>query len=757
MKRIISFLLSILIVTSCVFVFPNSIYAAEEENKDSYPYSIYASTVNILAKLTYDKEEIYNGRRANQKVEMLDKHHSILADYILDNCFSQNEPVYSDNSVYITKSLDYSVGSFDDITVVADDINADNIALYSRDENISIYCDDLSYNGLIYAPNGNVTIIGKDIDLNAVIIAKNVNIIGKTVTISKNDSIAEYLGNESDVYSEQKDNLTFNYDVFGRIVSIFANNTLLVKYVYEDSFTTNLIRIEYGNGTVTDCVDEPCTVENVDINNYVTSSEEVKTMDYTYEYDYNYDVISKIGQNGTDTSYEYENGMLVKTIDSLNNSTYSYKYDDRGNIIEKSETVKNPEGDVSDSQVNFVYDNIWQDRIINDGMYSYEYDEIGNPIMYKGWKLGWDNGRQLVSADNQDNNIVYAYNDNGIRISKFINGQEIKFVYADNKIVEQHDVNDLLFTYDENLELSGVIINGTQYSYIKNIEGDVEKIVDNSGNVVVSYAYDPYGAVVSIAGELADTIGVINPIRYRSYYYDSETQLYYLQTRYYDPQNGRFINPDDFCLVEEGKSLYVYCNNNPVRYTDADGMFAWDSTIPPINSAYDYEYFVNVWIPAHPEYYFSSYATKLGYYESSNNYKAVNSGGYLGYWQMGKIALQDVGYKDSNGNWTTKANNLGIKSNSDFLNNKTAQDKIFVEYCKKQWGYIKSYGLNNYVGKSYDGVKITDSGLLAACHLIGASDMRDVLVSGKVITDGNGTSPKTYMQNIAGYNVSYIK
>ena len=77
------------------------------------------------------------------------------------------------------------------------------------------------------------------------------------------------------------------------------------------------------------------------------------------------------------------------------------------------------------------------------------------------------------------------------------------------------------------------------------------------------------------------TIALLNPFRYRSYYYDEETGLYYLNSRYYDPQIGRFINADDISILSEGKdffnglNLYAYCSNNPIILTDEKGMSWW--------------------------------------------------------------------------------------------------------------------------------------------------------------------------------------
>ena len=130
-------------------------------------------------------------------------------------------------------------------------------------------------------------------------------------------------------------------------------------------------------------------------------------------------------------------------------------------------------------------------------------------------------------------------------------------------------------TYDESGSAYAIKWDGSKYYFVKNLQGDVLHILDNMGNVVVSYEYDAWGKVSSVTGSLADTLGTINPIRYRSYYYDNETGFYYLNSRYYDPQTCRFINADEIVAGVgrelNGYNLFSYCMNNPVNMTDDSG------------------------------------------------------------------------------------------------------------------------------------------------------------------------------------------
>lgn len=134
----------------------------------------------------------------------------------------------------------------------------------------------------------------------------------------------------------------------------------------------------------------------------------------------------------------------------------------------------------------------------------------------------------------------------------------------------------LLFSYDASGNVVAVNYNGTYYYYVRNGQGDVVRLIDGSNNTVVEYAYDSWGKQLSCTGSLASTLGAQNPFRYRGYIYDPETALYYLQTRYYDPETARFINADIYVSTGQGvlgHNMYAYCGNNPVARVDDEGEF----------------------------------------------------------------------------------------------------------------------------------------------------------------------------------------
>ena len=113
------------------------------------------------------------------------------------------------------------------------------------------------------------------------------------------------------------------------------------------------------------------------------------------------------------------------------------------------------------------------------------------------------------------------------------------------------------------------------YYYVLNLQGDVVKLIQANGHVVAHYTYDAWGKILDSGGNLAE----INPLRYRGYYYDNETGFYYLQSRYYDPVNRRFINADTYSSTDPGDAIgcnmFAYCGNNPVMRNDYSGDAWW--------------------------------------------------------------------------------------------------------------------------------------------------------------------------------------
>ena len=219
-------------------------------------------------------------------------------------------------------------------------------------------------------------------------------------------------------------------------------------------------------------------------------------------------------------------------------------------------------------------------------LFSMEVDAIGNMTKFNGYDFNW-NGRRLESiSQNGVELISYKYNIDGQRVSKTVGNTTTEYFYNGDILAGQKTGNDvLIFMYDNNGEVFGFEYNGTPYYYIKNAQNDVYMIVDETGVAYVLYMYDAWGRVACYDGTDFG-LATINPLMYRSYYIDVETGyfFYYLNSRYYLADLGRFVSADS--VVSEvggdvlGYNMFAYCQNNPVNMSDEDGNWPkWIASI----------------------------------------------------------------------------------------------------------------------------------------------------------------------------------
>lgn len=333
---------------------------------------------------------------------------------------------------------------------------------------------------------------------------------------------------------------------------------------------------------------------------------------YRYCYDKNGNIVS-IDQgirSGTTTAsdhvrmvtYKYDNlNQLTREDNKYLNQTIVYTYDGVGNLTNKA-IYPYTDGELTDAllqNIEYLYnDNEWKDLLTSYNGTNIKYDEIGNPTSYLGNTLDWQ-GRQLVSLSNDNSKVTYTYDSNGLRVSKTVNGVKTYYQYSGDKLLYQETGNQkLYFWYDAFGNLCEIyFVNGSSasaYLVTCNSRGDVEALYNTSGNLVAKYLYDSWGNTISITDADGKAIisqshiGNINPIRYRGYYLDTETGYYYLQSRYYNPIVGRFLNADVYC--DTGTSLlstnmFAYCGNNPIMYSDSDGFdFTWSTVFDIIST-----------------------------------------------------------------------------------------------------------------------------------------------------------------------------
>ena len=277
--------------------------------------------------------------------------------------------------------------------------------------------------------------------------------------------------------------------------------------------------------------------------------------------------------------------QLVSVDDKLNGKVYNYTYDVGGNLI--SETVTDSNGTTSNA---YEYNNSnWGDVLTSYNGQNITYDEIGNPLTYRdGMSMTWKNGRQLATLTNGDTSISYGYDSGSVRTTKTVNGVKYTYAYLNGQLMyETRGDAKFYYSYDAN----GILYNvrytltdgGTEYSYYytHNSRGDIVGIYNGAGELKAHYEYDAWGNVISITDNNGNAIinpnhiGNLNPFRYRGYYQDTETGLYYLMSRYYDPITHRFINADGY--FQSGgnildANMHSYCGNNPIMFADPTGL-----------------------------------------------------------------------------------------------------------------------------------------------------------------------------------------
>ncbi|MBR5786599.1 MAG: hypothetical protein IKY41_07895 [Clostridia bacterium] len=301
-----------------------------------------------------------------------------------------------------------------------------------------------------------------------------------------------------------------------------------------------------------------------------------ETLDYTYDKAGNLETI-KCG-NTLLRKYYYDGLNRLKREDNYTaGKTYVWDYDVGGNILFKKEYELCTDvnlGTCLDTKTYTYKSEGWRDRLDSFDGQSCTYDSMGNPINYLGHSLQWTKVRRLAQFDNN----TFKYGANGIRYQK----NSTVYTLDGNKILRESNGTKTITYYHGGSGAVGFEYNGIDYYFRKNLQGDVTDIYTSAGLKVASYAYDAWGKVISVNNYTDDNIGDLNPIRYRGYYYDVETGLYYLNSRYYDPETGRFINADTTDVLENAKyninglNLYAYCDNNPIAGRDDEGdMSFW--------------------------------------------------------------------------------------------------------------------------------------------------------------------------------------
>ena len=370
-------------------------------------------------------------------------------------------------------------------------------------------------------------------------------------------------------------------DYFGRTLekSVLAKNGTAVTGGVSTSY-------EYKSASAAQTSDRVNILRNAIKTGANTSA--TKDFSYTYDGNGNIKTVHQVNNDGGSTllyTYHYDAAnQLTRVDDKVQDLTVVYVYNEGGNLVSRTNykyTTGTPL--LLKRTWLYTYDSTWKDQLAYYDAKRIQYDTVGNPTSYNGWAFTWEAGRQLASMSKSGTDVAYQYNADGLRTKKTVTQSGASTVYEylwnESKLVGQKVGNDAVrILYDANDEPVGFTVNDTaSYYYVKNLQGDVLAIVDKTGAEKVSYVYDAYGQIVSMTGDA--TLQKLNPCTYRGYYYDAETGLYYLQSRYYNPEWGRFINADTSEILNAvqgttvSSNMYAYCENNPVNHHDKGGTF----------------------------------------------------------------------------------------------------------------------------------------------------------------------------------------
>ena len=392
---------------------------------------------------------------------------------------------------------------------------------------------------------------------------------------------------------------TYKYDDDNRTTEITTNGTT-VAYTY-DGFgrvTQQVTKLKGENE------ETPDTVILTEYFTYTapttaTTSGQVATYrtvggNYDITYSYTYD------DNGNITSvyngsiwihYAYDSAnQLIREDNQDRGRTYTWTYDNAGNILSFN-TYAYTRGALGTALDTVAYgygDEDWGDLMTSYDGTAVTYDEIGNPETLNGRTYVWEHGRQLKSMTSGDVTWTYTYNNAGLRTGrvgtktdddgKTTTTATYEYIYNGSQLVRMVKDGEVIdFTYDAAGTPLTMTYDEVTYYYVTNLQGDVVGLLDENGNKMISYRYTAYGQgfIFSDESDMTLILANINPLGYRGYVMDVGTATYYCQSRYYDPVFGRFINADGFVSTGQGftgNNMFAYCGNNPVNRADPTGM-----------------------------------------------------------------------------------------------------------------------------------------------------------------------------------------
>ena len=362
---------------------------------------------------------------------------------------------------------------------------------------------------------------------------------------------------------------SFEFDEYLRITHIdFSNNIELFATYDEFGFSDTILVTENEYGELLNL--ETTINTNVSVMGGLYA---IRSLDFAVNdreinllFD-NRGFIENIFDDGAlNNTFAYDNitGQLLREYNHLDNIITIFNYDDFGNILQR--TVYSQSGR---EVFLFEYDNSnWGDQLTAFNGTPIFHDNLGNMTYGIGLSINWD-GTNPTRIENGSLVTTFTHNSDGIRTSKTVNGITTTFLLDGDRILAEHssDGQTIVYLFDHEDSLLGFVLNGDTYFYVTNPLGDIIAIKNSNLEIVVEYRYDAFGNLLEISGYKADTVGAINPFRYRGHRYDASTGLYHIGGRLYSPVLGRFISPSQelgFIGNSISHNPYIFALNNPI-------------------------------------------------------------------------------------------------------------------------------------------------------------------------------------------------
>ena len=301
----------------------------------------------------------------------------------------------------------------------------------------------------------------------------------------------------------------------------------------------------------------------------------------TYGYDARGYVTSETKGGKTHRYYYDAKGQLVREEDPVQGKTFLYSYDTGGAMAEIRAYALTDAKDLTDltyDKKSFARGGAWTDQMMSVDGRACVYDAVGNLLTDGKRTYIWQMGSQLAKVTGEGLEASYKYDASGIRTSKTVNGVKTEYLTAGSRILaEKKNGTWQHYLYDGDGQLTAMTYKGKDYYFVRDNLRVITSLVDSDGKTVVNYSYNSWGKLLGITGSMAESLGEDNPYRYKGYYYDEETGMYYLKSRYYDPEICRFNSADaatvmiDLPMSLADKNLYAYCDNDPVNKKDESG------------------------------------------------------------------------------------------------------------------------------------------------------------------------------------------